>query len=141
MNLKIKILNEFGKINIPAYVGDAGYDVFSTINLQLNPLDRWAIPLGIALEFDSTIVCQVNEKSGLAKNSGFMTIGNIIDSSYRGEIHAIVVNTSNEILNIKQGEKVAQLIFLKVETPIIEYVSELSNTSREENKFGSTGIN
>jgi dUTP pyrophosphatase len=135
--IKIKKLKDFG-LKTPAYKGDAGYDVFATQNITLKPLERYAMPLGIALEFPNYLVCQVNTKSGNSVKKGFDTIGNIIDSNYRGEIHAIIVNTSNEDLIIVSGDKIAQLVFLKYEVLPIEYVSDLSESDRDENWNGSS---
>jgi dUTP pyrophosphatase len=136
--LKIKKLKEYGKINMPAYKGDAGYDVYATEDKIINPLERYAMPLGIALEFSNNLVCQVNTKSGLSIKYGFDTIGNIIDSNYRGEIHVIIINTSNKLISITKGEKIAQLIFLKYSVPQIEFVNELSESDRNINWNGSS---
>lgn len=136
--IKVKKINNDGKINLPAYNGDAGYDVFATQNIKLKPLERFAMPLGIAIEFPSNLVCQVNTKSGLSIKQGFDTIGNIIDSNYRGEIHAIIVNTSNNDLEIKKGDKVAQLIFLSYSLLPIEYVNKLLESDRNNKWNGSS---
>jgi len=138
--LKVKILNkEYGKINHPAKQGDAGYDVFATENVILKPHERYNMPLGIALEFSSNYVCIVNQKSGLANKYGIDTIGNVIDSGYRGEIHAQIVNTSDFPVKIEAGQKIAQLLFLFWKELNILYVDELTETDRGNNGFGSTG--
>lgn len=139
MVLKIKKLYEDAKINPPAYSGDAGYDVFSMIDTYLEPLERFNVPLGIALEFDSDHVCLTQGKSGVSKRYGLDTLGNVIDSSYRGEIHALVVNVSDQPVHITKGMKIAQIIFFRISTPSIEYVEELNLTDRGEKGFGSTG--
>lgn len=138
--LKVKILNkDFGKINNPAKPGDAGYDVFATENIILKPHERYNMPLGIALEFPGDYVCIVNQKSGLANKFGLDTIGNVIDSGYRGEIHAQIVNTSNFNVKIEAGQKIAQLLFLFWKELNILYVDKLGETDRGEGGFGSTG--
>ncbi|MCF7795965.1 dUTP diphosphatase [Patescibacteria group bacterium] len=138
--LKVKIINKkYGKINKPAKHGDAGYDVFATKDIILKPHERYNMPLGIALEFPSDYVCVVNQKSGLANKYGIDTIGNVIDSGYRGEIHALIVNTSNKDIFIKAGQKIAQLLFLFWKEFNILYVDELTETDRGSNGFGSTG--
>jgi len=137
--VKVKKLSKEVKINAPSHSGDAGYDVYSTMSIVLQPLERINIPLGLSLEFDESHVCLVQGKSGLAKKLGINTIGNVIDSSYRGEIHAQIVNVSNTAINILKGMKIAQLIFVKVSTPKISFVKELTETARGEDGFGSTG--
>ena len=138
-NLKVKKLNEDSKINEPAKDSDAGYDVFATESISLNPHERYNMPLGIALEFPDGYFCQVNQKSGLSQKFGIDTIGNVIDAGYRGEIHAIIVNTSNEIIIIEKGQKIAQLVFIPFVKSSIEFVDELSETERGSDGFGSTG--
>lgn len=138
-SLKVKKLNEDSRINEPAKSGDAGYDVFASESISLKPQERYNMPLGIALEFPEDYFCQVNQKSGLSQKFGIDTIGNVIDSGYRGEIHAIVVNTSNEIINIEKGQKIAQLVFIPFVKSNIEFVNELTETERGSDGFGSTG--
>jgi dUTP pyrophosphatase len=140
MYLKVKKLNNNSRINPPAKKGDAGYDVFSTKLITLEPLERFKMPLGIALEFSEGYVCMVCEKSGLANKQGFISIGPVVDSSYRGEIHCIILNTSNKILYIEENTKIAQLVFTPCLTPEIEYVDELSESERGTDGFGSTGL-
>lgn len=140
MQVKVKKLNQQAKINLPAKQGDCGYDVFATKCITLPPHGRFNMPLGIAIEFQNGYFCQVNQKSGLANKYGIDTIGNVIDSGYRGEIHAQLVNTSNEDVTIFAGEKVAQLIFIKCATPDIVFVSQLSQSDRGQAGFGSTGV-
>lgn len=138
-NLKVKILTEDGRINPPSYIGDAGYDVYSTLSIKLEPHDRISIPLGLALEFDSSHICLVQGKSGLAKKLGLDTIGNVIDSSYRGEIHTVVVNVSSDPIFIEKGMKIAQLIFVRVSTPEIKIVDNIASSERGLKCFGSSG--
>jgi len=139
MNLKVKKLNEKGRIDLPAKPGDCGFDVYATKSVTMLPHERFNMPLGLALEFDDGYFCQVNQKSGLANKFGIDTIGNVIDSGYRGEIHAQIVNTSNERFDIIAGQKIAQLIFIPYEKPKINFVNELSGTERGQDGFGSTG--
>ena len=138
-DLKVKKLRDNARIDPPFYLGDAGYDVYSTINLTLEPLDRMNIPLGLALEFDASHICLVQGKSGIAHNLGLDTIGNIIDSSYRGEIHVQIINVSNKSVLLKKGMKIAQLIFVRVNTPEIKFVDDLIPSDRGIKCFGSSG--
>ena len=138
--LKVKKLRPEGKISAPVKFGDAGFDVYAMENYALWPRRLYKMPLGIAIEFPLDYVCQVNQKSGLASETGIDTIGNIIDAGYRGEIHAIIVNMSDLKVDIKQGQKIAQLLFLRCGiTKNIEYVDILSDSKRGNTGFGSTG--
>jgi len=138
-SLRVKKLNKDSKINEPARNGDAGYDVFAADSVSLMPQERYNMPLGIALEFPDGYFCQVNQKSGLSQKLGIDTIGNVIDSGYRGEIHAIIVNTSNKIIHIESGQKIAQLVFISFVKSKIKFTDELSETERGSDGFGSTG--
>ena len=138
-HVKVKKLREGGEVIPPAHNGDAGYDVRSPFNLELKPGERHKLPLGVALEMEDGYVCIMYGKSGRAAKQGITTIGNVIDASYRGEIHAILLNTSDAPIEIEAGEKVAQLIFHEYKQPSIEYVEELSDTSRGSDGFGSSG--
>ena len=136
--LKIKILNESGKINAPAYKFDAGYDLFSTEKVILAPLQRVSIPLGIAIEIPNNLVGIVQTKTSTSIKLGYDIIGPVIDSNYRGQIHCIILNTTNNILEIEIGQKIAQLVLLRYETPEIEYVKELSESDRGDKWNGSS---
>jgi dUTP pyrophosphatase len=140
MKLNVKKLNEYGNINAPAKRGDAGYDVFSTQHITLFPGEKTLIPLGIAVEFDEGYMCRVENKSGIASKTGLLNVNGIIDSSYRGEIKVIVYNLGNQPEEIKRGQKIAQLVFYKIETPSVNFVDELSDSDRGEGGFGSTGL-
>lgn len=137
--LKVKKLNQCSKIDNPAKKGDAGFDCFSAVDVLVDPQERVKVPLGIAIEIPTGYVALVNQKSGLAVKLGMDTSGNVIDSSYRGEIHAIVFNNSKKSFWIKKGEKICQLLIHKCYTPEVEFVGELSDTERGSDGFGSTG--
>lgn len=121
------------------HLGDAGMDVFSCEEYVLQPGERRRFPLGFALEFPSTYVALIWDKSGLAFEHGIHTIGGVIDSSYRGEFHVILINSGNRPYEIRVGDKIAQLLIQPIETATIEVVDSLSNTGRGDQGFGSTG--
>lgn len=137
--LKVKKLREDVKLPVKAREGDAGFDVFSTREVLIEPGEIFKFPLGFALEFDPGNVVLIQEKSGMAVN-GISTIGNVIDSGYRGECHAILLNSSKLSVWIKVGQKIAQMLLMPCYTgdKIVE-VKELSETARGEGGFGSTG--
>jgi len=138
-SLKVKDLGKGGKIMAPAKTGDAGYDVVATQDVTLYDGHQFKMPLGIAIEIPEGFVAIVQGKSGLATNKGLTTIGNVIDSGYRGEISACLLNNSYKPIVIHKGDKVAQIIFQKVYVADIEMVIKLSSSDRNEDGFGSTG--
>lgn len=139
MKLKIKILNPKAQIPSFAHQGDAGFDLYSCEDFVLNPGQRHLFKLGFATEFPEGYVGIIKDRSGLALKQGLTVLGGVIDSGYRGEWGVILLNTSDTPYQIKEGERIAQVIFYKVENVEIEKTENLSNHSRGEGGFGSTG--
>jgi len=123
------------------YEGHAGFDCFSCEDYELDPLERHSFALGFAVEIPHGTVLLVCEKSGMAQKDGIMTIGNVIDATYRGECHVILVNLSNNVVYIKKYQKIAQMLLIMCATKkdIVQIVSKLSETERGDGGFGSTG--
>ncbi|MDD3520053.1 MAG: dUTP diphosphatase, partial [Actinomycetota bacterium] len=125
-----------------AHEGDAGLDLRSSTDAILMPFERKLIPTGIKIEIPRGYAGFVQPRSGLAIKNGISLVNTpgLIDSSYRGEIKAILINLdrkSNFI--IKKGDRICQLVLLKVEKAEIIFTDELENTDRGENGFGSSG--
>lgn len=121
--------------------GAAGYDVFSRIDTILAPGQRQLIPTGIALEIPSDHYGRIAPRSGLANGGGIHILGGVIDSSYRGEVKVILINFGIETVNIRSGDRIAQLIFEKISTPNLNIVSyeALTSSARGIGGFGSSG--
>jgi dUTP pyrophosphatase len=97
------------------------------------------VKTGIALELPVGYVGLIWDKSGLAANHGLKTMAGVLDAGYRGELQIVVTNLSKEIYSIKKHDKVAQMLIQRIESPELIEVDELSDTSRGEGGFGSTG--
>ena len=95
--------------------------------------------IGFCLEFPTGYVAIVKDKSGLSVKYGLRVIGGVFDAGYRGEYNVTLINLSKEVYQIKKGDKLAQLVILPCETAEFEEVEEMSDSSRGEGKFGSTG--
>lgn len=138
--IKVKILNEDAVVPTKVYQGDAGFDVFSPIDVSVEPGSRKKIGLGLSVEIPDGYFLMMAEKSGMANNDGIISIGNIIDSNYRGEIHVVLFNSSKKRIDIKKCSKLAQMILIPCYTgKDIEVVDSLSNSNRGSGGFGSTG--
>lgn len=141
--VKIKLVTKEG--NIPKYetTGSAGMDLKATLTepIMLAPSERKLVPTGLFIELPKGYEAQVRARSGLAIKHGITLINCIgtIDSDYRGELKVPLVNLGTEPFEIKNGERIAQLIVAKYETVDWEIVSELSETERGEGGFGHTG--
>jgi len=140
--VKIKKLHPNAFVPQYAHEGDSGADLFSTIDYTLQPMERKAVPTGLSAEIPKGFELQVRPKSGLALKHGITVLNTpgTIDFGYRGEIHAILINLGSEPYVIKAGQKVAQLVAAPVAYAKFEVVEELSETSRGEGGFGSTGL-
>ncbi len=134
--MKIKLLNFGGIKPDRAHYNDAGADVFSLNNYVINPGETVKVPLGIGLEIPDGYVGFVFPKSGLSSR-GLVSELSPIDSGYRGEIHAILTNNSNEKIIINMNKKIGQLVILPV--VLAEFTENLDN-SRGTGAFGSTGF-
>lgn len=143
MHLKIQRLPH-NKI-LPKYQtqGSAGMDLCAAIEkpILLKPLERKLIPTGLKIELEHGYEAQMRPRSGLSIKHGITLINCVgtIDEDYRGEVCIPIVNLSNEDYTIQPNERIAQIIIARVEQGKIEIVTELSNTSRGEGGFGSTG--
>ena len=125
-----------------AHDGDAGFDVYSHSPTQVLGLgERYKFRLGFSLELPSGWMALIQEKSGMALNSGLFTIGNVIDSGYRGEVHAIICCMSESSVTIECGQKIAQMLILPCYTgKEYQIVEDLTESPRGEKGFGSSGL-
>lgn len=142
--MTIKIINKSG-FELPNYetIASAGMDLRASINeaITLKPLERAIVKTGLFIELPVGYEAQVRPRSGLAAKKGITVLNapGTIDADYRGEIGVILVNLSNEPFTVQSGERIAQLVIAKHERAQWQEVDELSETSRGEGGFGSTG--
>lgn len=139
MKIKIKKLNKNLPTPTQAYVGDAGMDLYASEHTVLRPMESRAIPVGLAIEIPDGYYAYITDKSGLSIKKKLKTMGGVIDSNYRGEIHAGIMNLSDVDYVFEVGDKVAQMIIQKTEQVEFEEVDELSESPRGEKRFGSSG--
>lgn len=140
MKLLVKRLTATATLPAYAHAGDAGMDVFADETIEIFPQQRIVVHTGIAVEIPHGYVLLVWDKSGVAVKTGVTTLAGVIDAGYRGEIQVALYNTSTATHRIAAGQKIAQLLLQAVERADIEEVSDLTNTSRGVQGFGSTGI-
>jgi dUTP pyrophosphatase len=129
---------------LPAYAkpGDAGLDLRAAEDVTLKPGERSAVRTGIAIAIPEGFAGFVHARSGRALREGLALVNapGLIDSGYRGEIKVVVVNLDNsDAIEIRKGEKIAQLVIQRVEQAELEVVEKLPPSSRGAGGFGSTG--
>ena len=143
MDLKVKI-KKVADVKTPFYShkGDSGVDLYAAEDYLLKPMERKLIGTGIKIEIPYGYEAQIRPKSGLALEHGISHANSIgtIDSCYRGEIKIPMINFSDKPYKIEKGKKIGQMVFAKVEEAVFEEIEELEETTRNEQGFGSTGL-
>ena len=127
--------------SVPKYVhdGDAGADLTASEKTVIPSRNRSLVGTGIRLEIPDGYVGLIWPRSGLAIKKGIDCGAGVIDSCYRGEIKVLLFNHSDTEFQIEPGDRIAQILIQKIERVQFIPVSELSETTRSEEGFGSTG--
>ena len=142
--MKVRIVNK-SKHALPEYStkSSAGLDLMANIDkpVKLKPLERYLVPTGLFIELPQGFEAQIRPRSGLSIKNGISVLNTpgTIDSDYRGEICVILINLSNEVFTINDGERICQMIINKHETVRWKLVESLNRTSRGKGGFGHTG--
>ena len=149
MPWKIAIKRAQGAEDLPlpskATEQSVGFDLHANlppgVDVRLGAGERRSIPCGIKLDLPWDWEAQIRPRSGLAFKHGITVLNapGTIDSDYRGEIAAILVNHSGAPYTVRRGDRIAQIIFARVDAVALEIVEDLSSTSRGEAGFGSSG--
>lgn len=122
--------------------GDAGADLRSRVNIIICPGKTERVPAGLKICIPYGYVGLVFPRSGLAARYGLRLANcvGVVDSGYRGEVIVPLYNDSDEVQTICEGDRIAQLLILKVELPQFMAVEDLPESERGEGGFGSTGV-
>jgi dUTP pyrophosphatase len=142
--VKVLITRLDSTLPLPRYAkpGDAGADLTSAIDFTLAPGQRLLVPTGIAIALPHGFVALVHPRSGLAIKNGVTLVNapGTIDAGYRGEISCIVINLDpKDEVSFKKGDRIAQLVIQRVERAEFIEVTELPESERGSDGFGSTG--
>ena len=144
MSTAVQIVNK-SHHPLPEYAttGSSGMDIraFLTTPITMSPMERVLIPTGLFLALPENWEAQIRPRSGLAIKQGLTCLNTpgTIDADYRGELKVILINLSNEPQLITDGDRIAQMVFQKVEKVILEKVETLDATERGAGGFGHTG--
>lgn len=133
-----------GGVEVPCYAhdGDAGLDLRITRGVTLEPGERATVSTGVAVEVPSGCVGLVFPRSGLASKKGITLVNSVgvIDSGYRGEIGACLLNAGRDTVSLCKGDRVCQLVIVPFVPCTLVPADSLSETERGRDGFGSTGI-
>ena len=143
VNVHIKLLDP--ELPAPAYAkpGDAGADLRSRVDFELEPGERALVPTGVAIALPEGYVGLVHPRSGLATKNGITSVNapGTVDSGYRGELMVTLLNTDKtKSFHVQRGDRIAQLVIQKYEHATFTVVDELEQTERGSSGFGSSGI-
>lgn len=143
INLQVTVVDDCGHKDYPTYAheGDAGMDLRITRDVRLEPDERKTVGTGIKVAIPHGYVGLVFPRSGLASKRG-ISLSNcvgVIDSGYRGEVGATLVNTSGESVTLTRGERVCQMVVMPYASCEVVRTAVLPESERGEGGFGSTG--
>jgi dUTP pyrophosphatase len=142
--LRVKRLETGARMPVVAHPGeDLGYDVFSLEAVRLGARETVKVRTGIAVEArhpqtGAALGFLVRDRSSMAAR-GLATTGGVIDAGYRGEVLIVMTNLGGEEIELKAGEKIAQMVPVPVLTGPVEVVGSLEDSVRAAKGFGSTG--
>lgn len=139
MSLQIKKLYPDAIIPTRTSPGSVGYDLYSMEEIIVPPLERAFISTGVCASLPPGVYGRIAPRSGLTLKHGIQTGAGVIDPDFTGELKVILFNHGSEPFVIKKGNRIAQMILERCETPLIEEVEELKQTQRGERGFGSSG--
>jgi dUTP pyrophosphatase len=140
--LRVRRLDPSARLPTRAYPGDAGLDLYALEAARLGPGERSALRTGLAVEIPAGQAGLVVPRSGLAARHGIALVNapGLIDSGYRGELRVLLLNTDPATaFTVAAGDRIAQLVLVRVETPAVAEVEELARSERGAGGFGSSG--
>jgi dUTP diphosphatase len=146
MKVRIKRLPAARDLPLPSHgsLGSAGFDLRAALDEEvvIRPGERLLVPTGLVLEIPAGWEGQVRPRSGLALRYGIGVVNapGTIDSDYRGEVAVILINLGEAPFSLNRGDRIAQLVFARVETVEWEEAEMLRESGRGGGGFGSTGV-
>ena len=142
MELRIAKLKDEAVLPTRAHAGDAGLDLYACEAAHLGPGERWSVGTGVAVEIPGGHAGLVLPRSGIARDHGIALVNSpgLIDAGYRGEVRVLLLNTDPaETFRVEPGGRIAQLVVTPVALPEPVAVDTLSDSSRGDGGFGSSG--
>ena len=136
--MKIKLFKDSTILPKKSHLPDSGLDIFMPCDLELKSLETKTVGLELAVAIPEGHAGILVPRSSIAQK-GLLIQTSIIDPDYTGEIHLIITNCSNDVLEIERGQRVCSLVAFSVLNPYLEIVEELPSTIRGNNGLGSTG--
>lgn len=139
MSLCVKRLTKDAIIPTRGSDASVGYDLYSTDEIIIPPTHRALVGTSVAILMPNGVYGRVAPRSGLAVKNGIHVGAGVVDPDYTGEIMVVLFNHGDKDFEVKKGDRIAQLILEKCETPRVEEIGFLEETDRGSGGFGSTG--
>ena len=142
MRLAVRRLHPAAVLPTLSHEDDAGLDLAAVDAVRLEPGERAEVPTGLAVEVPERHAGLILPRSGLAARHGIALVNapGLIDAGYRGEVRVLLLNTDREqSFEVTPGDRIAQLVIVRVQAPDVVEVQELAPSTRGEGGFGSTG--
>jgi dUTP pyrophosphatase len=137
--ISVQLLDNNAKVPTKANINDAGFDLYSVLDTVIPPKQRKTVRTGIAIQMPDHLAGLIWPRSGLSVKQGIDVLAGVVDSGYRGEIMVCLYNTSDEVVGINTGDRIAQIIFQEVPRVSMEAHETLGSSQRGDNGFGSSG--
>ena len=135
-----KKLHENAKLPTRGSEHAAGLDLYAVERMDIWPSAQVMIPTGLAVAIPADHYGRIAPRSGLATKYGIQVHAGVVDSDYRGEMRVCLINHGDQMVEIKPGDRIAQLIIEKCLITEAEWADELDGTERGAGGFGSTGV-
>ncbi|MCD6363623.1 MAG: dUTP diphosphatase [Synergistetes bacterium] len=140
----LRIKREGEDIPLPSYIteGSSGLDLRAGEDVVIPPGEWRAVSTGLRISLPSGYEVQIRPRSGLALKYGVTVLNapGTVDSDYRGVIKVILINHGRKAFWIRKGDRIAQMVIVKVEHAEVKEVDLLDETQRGEGGFGHTGL-
>jgi dUTP pyrophosphatase len=137
--LRVKLLSQNAKLPTRGSESSAGYDIYSAEDKCIEFCSSASVKTDIAVTVPSGTYGQLAGRSGFTRRTFASVEAGVIDIDYTGPLEVLMFNHSPYMLDIKKGERIAQLLIIKIANPVVIQVNDLQETIRGSNGFGSTG--
>lgn len=139
MTLRVKKLHPDAVIPTRTSPHSVGYDLYSMEDITVPSMDRRIVSTGVCATLPPGVYGRIAPRSGMTLKYGIQTGAGVVDPDFTGELVVVLFNFGSEDFEIKKGNRIAQMILERCETPLIEEVVELVETTRGNNGFGWSG--
>ncbi|KAF2235075.1 dUTP diphosphatase, partial [Viridothelium virens] len=138
-SMQVKLLSEKGKAPTRGSTFAAGYDIYSAQDVTVPARGKALVDTDIAIAVPAGTYGRVAPRSGLAVKHSITTGAGVIDADYRGQVKVLLFNLGESDFEVKEGDRIAQLVLERIVTPEVAVVAELEESVRGAGGFGSTG--